>query len=305
MRVPLVYKAGIQRDGTDFQDEYCIDGQWIRFVEGKIRKMKGNQQIHIPVGHSPTLLDVYFNGNTNVLFYTYNDGVNRCITDLNNVANDRQVLALPDDPNRTFQTLKFIGNDGNPYIALLATFNGQNMLSPTNGVLFWKSLTNDDNFITYEQPQNAPCSGGILFSNPCLYLYGNNGTILRSRTSNPLLFEGEDSGVYKISENKLIFGANIRGGTNAPSFLFWTENSVIYLTNVADPANNPVQPVDFQREVITNNSSLISSRAVVQYDSLFFWLGTDRVFVYNGIVDSIKNTVNFEYFLENVDTNKR
>ena len=39
MRVPLLYKAGILRDGTTFQDEYCIDGQWIRFVGGKIKKM--------------------------------------------------------------------------------------------------------------------------------------------------------------------------------------------------------------------------------------------------------------------------
>ena len=309
MRIPLVYKPGIQRDGTDFQDEYCIDGQWIRFVDGKIRKMKGQQQIHIPQGVSPTYLDVYFNGNNYVMIYGYNGGVNRCITDLNNVANDRQIIALPDDPNRMFQTVKFIGSDGQPYLALLTTLNGYGMLSPINGVLFWKSINNDDDFVSYPDGlipgnNNNIASGGILFSNPCLYLYGNNGTLLRSRTSDPLNFGGGDSGEYKISENKLIFGASIRGGTNAPSFLFWTENSVIYLTNVADPANAQ-QPVDFQREVITNNSSLLSSRAIVQYDSLFFWLGTDRVFVYNGIVDSVKNTVNFEFFLENVDLTKR
>lgn len=303
MRVPLVYKPGIQRDGTDFQDEYCIDGQWIRFVDGKIRKMKGQQQIHIP-GVDPIFLDVYYNGNDYVMLYATTSQVNRCITTLNTVTNDRQVLVLPNDPTRTWQTVKFIGGDGQPYIGLLGTYNGANMLSPTNGTLYWKSINNDDDFRTFDEAQNAPASGGILFSNPCLYLYGNNGTLLRSRTSDPLSFNGGDSGEYKISENKLIFGASIRGGTNAPSFLFWTENSVIYLTNVADPANTQ-QPVDFQREVITNNSSLLSSRAIVQYDSLFFWLGTDRVFVYNGIVDSVKNTVNFEFFLENVDLTKR
>lgn len=309
MRVPLVYKPGIQRDGTDFQDQYCIEGQWIRFVGGQIKKMKGNKELHQPQGVSPTYLDVYFNGNYYVMIYAYNNGVNRCSTDLNSVSNDRQIIALPDDPNRMFQTVKFIGGDGQPYLALLTTLNGYGMLSPINGVLFWKSINNDDDFVSYPDGlipgnENNIVSGGILFSNPCLYLYGNNGTILRSRTNDPLNFAGGDSGVYKISENKLIFGASIRGGTNSPSFLFWTENSVIYLTNVADPANTQ-QPVDFQREEVTTNSSLMSSRAVVQYDSLFFWLGTDRIFVYNGIVDSVKNDVNFEYFLENVDLNKR
>lgn len=319
MRVPLVYKPGIQRDGTDFQDEYCIDGQWIRFVGGKIKKMKGNKELHKPLNNiEPSYLYAYYNGNNEVLIYASYNQVHECITDLNTVSNDRPVLGsdtgqeplnLTDNANRTWQITKYIGNDSNPYIAMLATYNGANMLSTVNGTLYWKTLRNVDTFQGYDDGQipgntNNIVSGGMLFSNPCLYLYGNNGTILRSRTNNPLNFDGGDSGLYKISENKLIFGASIRGGTNSPSFLFWTENSVIYLTNVADPANND-QPVDFQREEITTNSSLMSSRAVVQYDSLFFWLGTDRVFVYNGIVDSVKNDVNFEYFLENVDLTKR
>jgi hypothetical protein len=303
MRVPLVYKPGIQRDGTDFQDQYCIDGQWIRFVNGQIKKMKGNQELHKPIGVKATYLYVYNTANGYNLIYCSNGQVNRCITDLNTVSNDKKVLDIQDDPARMWQATKFIGNDGQPYLALLTTLNGYGMLSTINGTLFWKSMTNDDDFQTVDSLVNL-ASGGILFSNPCLYVYGNNGTILRSRTDNPLDFKGGDSGEYKISENKLIFGASIRGGNNSPSFLFWTENSVIYLTNVADPTNTK-QPVDFQREEITTNSSLMSSQSVVQYDSLFFWLGTDRVFIYNGIVDSIKNDVNFEFFLENVDLTKR
>lgn len=319
MRVPLVYKPGIQRDGTDFQDQYCIDGQWIRFVGGQIKKMKGNKELHRPAGTiEPSYMYIYYNGTSEILIYASYNQVHRCITNLDSVSNDKAILgtdtgqpalSLTNNPNRTWQSSKFIGADGNPYLALLATYNGDNMLSNVNGTLFWKSMLQDDGFQGYVDsliPGNTDniVSGGMLFSNPCLYLYGNNGTILRSKTSDPLNFAGGDSGVYKISENKLIFGASIRGGTNSPSFLFWTENSVIYLTNVADPANTQ-QPVDFQREEVTTNSSLMSSRAVVQYDSLFFWLGTDRIFVYNGIVDSVKNDVNFEFFLENVDLNKR
>jgi hypothetical protein len=120
MRIPLVYKPGIQRDATDFQDEYCIDGQWIRFVDGKIRKMKGQKQLHIPSnGINPTFLDVYFNGNSEVLIYASNAQVNRCITNLDSVTNDRQVLAVANDTSRTWQTAKFIGSDGNPFLHYL------------------------------------------------------------------------------------------------------------------------------------------------------------------------------------------
>ena len=316
MRVPLVYKPGIQRNAGDFQDEYCIDGQWIRFVNGRIRKMKGQKEIYQPVGVDPTFLDMYFNGTNPVLIYTTINQVNRCIlnNELSNVTNDRRVLdGLGGDTTRTWQSAKFIMN-GVPYIALLSTFNGNNMLSNQNGVLFWKSMTDDNaDFVSYEDgliPGNNEniVSGGILFSSPCLYLYGNNGTILRSKTSNPLDFdetgENSDADSFSISENKLLFGASIRGGTNTPTFLFWTQNSVIYLTNVAD-GTNPRNPIEFHKEVITTNSSVMSPKSIVQHDSLFFWLGTNRAFVYNGIVEPVKNDVNFEWFLENVDLNKR
>ena len=38
---PLLYSAGIQRDGSKFQSEYCLDGQWVRFQRGKVRKIGG------------------------------------------------------------------------------------------------------------------------------------------------------------------------------------------------------------------------------------------------------------------------
>jgi hypothetical protein len=38
---PLVYKPGFNRDGPDFQPDFCNDGQWIRFNEGKVKKIGG------------------------------------------------------------------------------------------------------------------------------------------------------------------------------------------------------------------------------------------------------------------------
>jgi len=38
---PLTYSAGVQRDGTSFQSNYCIDSSWVRFQRDKIRKIGG------------------------------------------------------------------------------------------------------------------------------------------------------------------------------------------------------------------------------------------------------------------------
>ena len=308
MRVPLLYKPGILRDGTTFQDEYCTDGQWIRFVGGKIKKMKGQQEVVYNDLFTLFLaniiyLDVQYHGGYQIYYANTTTVQKGTLTNDYNITNTVNLLVENgNNADTTWQSVRFIRNT-QPCIAFLKTQNGTNMSDETAGQLYWKQL-NDDNLLVNPvvagEGSNI-CSGGILYSNPCLYVYGNNGTIARSRTNDPLNFDGGDSGIYNISANKLIFGASVRGGSNAPTLLFWTANEVIYLTNVADGAN----PVDFQREVITNNSSLISSRAVVQYDSLFFWLGTDRIFTFTGLVETVVNNINLEYFFDNVDLNKR
>ncbi len=302
MRVPLLYKPGILRDGTTFQDEYCTDGQWIRFVGGKIKKMKGQQGLKNSPDHV-IYMSVVTDDRSIHLYYATPNAVNRSTLNLktNTLTNDINLLTVNVNVGlATWSSVTYV-RSGVPFIAFLRTLNATNMLADNAGELYTKQFDNQPLVYRDIGPNRPISSGGILFSNPCLYIYGNNGTILRSRTEDPLNFDGGDSGVYVISTDKLIFGATVRGGSNAPSLLFWTANSVIYLTNVATGNN----PVDFQKEVVTNNSSLMSSRSVVQYDSLFFWLGTDRIFVYNGIVDSIPNTINLEYFFDNVDLNKR
>lgn len=306
MRVPLLYKAGILRDGTTFQDEYCTDGQWIRFVNGKIKKMKGQVELNASP-NNVEYMHIIPDGTTPYLFYATPGSVNRLKLNLqtNTLTDNIDITPTGGITNQSLSTWSSVAyiKDTVPFLAVLRTLNKNNMLATNPGELYVKQFDAQPLVLKDIGTRANLISGGILYSAPCLYLYGNNGTILRSETSDPLSFDGGDSAIYTISSDKLIFGASVRGGSNAPSFLFWTANSVIYLTNVAD--SNSVTPVDFQKEVVTNNSSLMSSRSVVQYDSLFFWLGTDRIFVYNGIVDSIPNTMNLEYFFDNVDLNKR
>ena len=64
------------------------------------------------------------------------------------------------------------------------------MLSNQNGVLFWKAIIGDNaDFVSYEDgliPGNDEniVSGGIIYSSPCLYLYGNNVTLEIERAKN-------------------------------------------------------------------------------------------------------------------------
>jgi hypothetical protein len=120
-----------------------------------------------------------------------------------------------------------------------------------------------------------------------------------SRNDNPLMFTGGDSGSFKISSDKVIYGSPIRGGTNSPSLLFWTLSSVVRVINTG------VEAPDFQIDVISQSTSIMATRCVVEYDGLFFWPGVDRFFVYNGVVQEMSNNINIDYFFKNIDLNYR
>ena len=65
------------------------------------------------------------------------------------------------------------------------------------------------------------------------------------------------------------------------------------------------QTVSFKIDVISTSSSIMSTKCVVEYDGLFFWPGTDRFFIYNGVVQEMVNTTNLNYFYDNIDMNYR
>jgi len=142
----------------------------------------------------------------------------------------------------------------------------------------------------------------MCYAAPHLFLYGNNGFVQYSRANNPLDFtENNTSGSFNISNDKVIYAASVRGGSNSPSLLFWTLSKVVRIINTSEDSDR----VNFQIDVVSNASSILSSRAVAEYDGLFFWIGTDRFFVYNGVVQEMVNTASINYFFDNLDMKNR
>jgi len=147
----------------------------------------------------------------------------------------------------------------------------------------------------------------LVFSSPYLFLYFSNGLVQYSAANNPFDFRGEDdegdendSGSIVISSDKVIYGSPIRGGSNSPTILFWTLSTVVRVSNIGLNDEDLFKP-----DVLSNSSSILSSKCVVEYDGLFFWPGTDRFFVYNGIVQELDNSMNLNYFYDNIDLDRR
>jgi len=314
---PLVYKAGIKKDGTTFQPEYCTEGQWIRFQHGRISKIGGMFGFLYLGAASCRYIKLFpLNNNKMLLFACLEDQIRPFILDENFIYrspsgdSDFSLYGLA-MKGILWQAAVVIHNT-KQYIVFMATPILQNILQNTPSGYTTCGFVNDTT-LTFSKNNNldpttdkksvlndaANLNGGLCYSNPYLFFYGSNGIVRYSRSDNPFSFEGGDSGALTISSDKVIYGTPIRGGSNSPSLLFWTMSSVVRVINTG------TDKVDFQIDVISKSSSIISTRCVVEYDGLFFWSGTDRFFVYNGVVQEMSNNTNLDYFFDNVDLDYR
>jgi hypothetical protein len=155
-------------------------------------------------------------------------------------------------------------------------------------------------------------TGGMLYVGNRLFYYGNNGLVRWSSIAaeksgeqtdlqKPFLFF-KDKYSINISTDKVIYGAEWRGGANTPTIIFWTLSSVILITNTTGSNNQVIDDPDdlsFSKKVLSRDSSILSSNSVVEYDGIFYWPGTQRFFVFNGVVLPLEN------FFDSLDMTKR
>lgn len=313
--VQLTFKPGIQRDGSNFQGEYCTDGQWVRFQRGKVRRMGG--QTGAVIAGVGVVSDVHIEPNTvanqMMCYFGDNTGISRCI--VNRTMSQHLSIRILNIPNVTnliwqSQTLIWPANNNNRYVAFLSTNTGDNLSDTSAANLYYTEITPTFSNAVI-QVANLPlnANGGICFASPYLFVFGNNGQVYYSRNNDPFNFTpvdhitepdntSSDGGSFQISNDKVVYGAQIRAGSNAPGVLFWTLSSVMRVSNVnSGTTGNP----EFKIDAMSKSSSILSQKCVVEYDGLFFWPGTDRFFVYNGVVQEMANFTNLNYFYQNLD----
>jgi len=58
-------------------------------------------------------------------------------------------------------------------------------------------------------------------------------------------------------------------------------------------------------DLLTSQSSIMSSQCVIEYDGIFYWAGTDRFLMYNGTVQEVPNSQNQNFFFDNLNYAQR
>jgi hypothetical protein len=156
--------------------------------------------------------------------------------------------------------------------------------------------------VTVTFDNNVSVSGGVVTLHPYVFVYGNNGFIKNCSSGNLDDWVSADANEVNVATGKIVQGLPVRGGSNSPSGLFWSLDSLVrvsYIGGVGTP------PQYWRYDIITSQSSILSSQSAIEYDGIYYWCGVDRFLMYNGVVKEIPNNMNQNYFFDNLNYSQR
>lgn len=157
--------------------------------------------------------------------------------------------------------------------------------------------------ITATFDNNIAVSGGCVVIHPYLFVYGNNGLIQNSSAGDFANWVSPDANASNVATGKIVKGLPIRGGSTSPSGLFWAVDALIRVS--FQPSSSGGVNYYWAYDLVSSQTSIMSSSSVIEYDGIFYWAGVDRFLCYNGVVQEIPNSNNQNYFFDNVNMAQR
>jgi hypothetical protein len=166
--------------------------------------------------------------------------------------------------------------------------------------------TTGNQTLTFDNQINV--SGGTCIIYPYLFVYGNNGLIQNSSAGNFQNWVAADANATNVATGKILKGLPVRGGTTSPSGLFWSLDSLIRVsfspTTISTTSTSAITTY-WRYDLISCQSSLLSSSSIIEYDGIYYWCGVDRFLMYNGVVSELVNTQNMNFFFDNLNYAQR
>lgn len=295
---------GIKRDGTKFEGDQYVDGQWVRFQRGLPRKIGGyraiskylreiSRQLHEYTRNSLTYVH---SGSANYVERFYIDAsINTSV-----ISNRTPITLVQDDDNMwQFDVDTAAGLSGPQIVAQVAP-NLNCICNSNGGQLFYGDLFGTGPLTEVTNlPTGYSLTGGVVALHPYTFFFGDNGYVAWSVPGDPTDFTGAGAGSANITGQKIIRGMPLRGGPgNAPSGLFWSADALLRGSFVGGDAV-------FQFDTISTQTSILSQNCVIEYDGIFYWIGTDRFLMFNGVVREMKNDMNINFFFDNLNMQQR
>ena len=179
-----------------------------------------------------------------------------------------------------------------------------NVTPDSNNAYFFTGLCDSQG----QNPTYKPISvdGGVCVLYPFIFVYGSHGFIANNNVDNTYNnqnfydWNGPLANQVNVASSKIVKGMPMRGGTASPSGLFWATDSLIRVS-----FNSQATQFYWNYDIVSSQISIMSSNAVVEMDGIFFWMGVDRFYLYNGNVKVLPNDKNVNYLFNNINYEQR
>ena len=305
-------KPGIQRDGTVFDKQFYNDGRWVRFQRGRPRKMLGYRQIVDDIAGPSRGIYTNVENNFSLVFNGYSDGLQVIPIDNNGVGSGVSNFTLTDfTPNVNnlwqFDTLYDTTGSGQETLVAHPGQNLSDISNSTNTPVLIGGLTGTSLTAVTDGVNPIEVSGGVVVLHPYLFVYGNDGLIKNCAAGDPTDWIGADANETNVAGTKVVQGLPVRGGSNSPSGLFWSLDSLIRVSYSPTTISTGVSTttIFWRYDIISSQSSILSAQSVIEYDGIYYWCGVDRFLMYNGVVKEIPNNMNQNFFFDNLNYAQR
>lgn len=301
----MTYAPGIKKDQTIFNSQNWTDGQWVRFFgEGFTPKKIGGMRLfnyaRDAIARTLFPIENKLQANSFNLYLGYSDGVfvMPYTSDLIEYSlKDRTPEDYESDSQNiwTFDQMTLV-IDGVSYSNIIAHVapNLNNIASTAEGKIYAGDINSNAPLIEIEIPNKFTSAGGIIVLSPYLIIYGENGIIQWSSPNDIVTWPEQNYAA--IANSKIVKALAVRG--NTPSALFWTQTQLIQASY--DPALDT-----FVSNTVVNKTSILSPNSVVSYNDVFYWIGQKQFYAYNGVLNTIENIYNQQYFFDNLNEDQK
>lgn len=294
--IPIRSAPGLQRDGTRFNAKAYVDALWCRWQRGLPRKMGGYISLTDTLPESVYGISSFSQGGT---IYQHLGSTSFVQQVQSNYSGN--FLGLNDrTPGGGFSP----STENLWQFDIIADPSGGNARLIAHPGLNRVDIDNETETAVYVGDVNAttaltatsldPVSGGLVVLYPYVLTFSNAGRVDVSDKEN-LAVPPVDSAF--VTGSKIIRGLSLRGGGGGAAGLLWSLDSLIRATFNSD---DPAQGI-FAYDTIADDISVLSSRGIISDLGVYYWAGVDRFYMFNGVVREIPNTMNSNFFFDNLN----
>jgi hypothetical protein len=299
----LVSVPGTKQDGTNTDSDNYRHGLWCRWQRGRPRKIGGYGAINTLVAGPVRGVHVDSrSGYAKAHLFSAN-AIEQLTFDRNGAGAgllDRTPAGFASNALYTWQadSLFDSGGGGTPQLVCTATPDLLAIDSDVAGPVYSGNITASAALVAVADGGGAiTVSGGCCVLQPFLVVYGSNGLIRNSNANNIVGaggWAGTNANTANVAGTKVVKGLPLRGGGNAPAGLFWALDALIRMSFVGGTKL-------WQYDTVSQKTTILAKNSPIEFDGIYYWIGVDRFFFYNGVVQELPNDKNLNWFFDNLN----